>query len=208
MVGWDVSRHPEWDMMYAAGLTVREIADRCHQNCSTIHLHFRVREKYEPGFHARHEAALKARGPNRPTTLWRKRASEAIDFQTAHGRLPRGDGDAAERSLHSWLEGQRRTFERGEMPASKVVLLEDLVGWNIRTRQLELDGRWWDKLSALVEFVASTESVPRYKNYSTEQERVLGVWLHKQHQRRSENKLVQWRLETLDAALPGWRSHM
>lgn len=66
MVGWDVSRHPEWDMMYAAGLTVREIADRCHQNCSTIHLHFRVREKYEPGFHARHEAALKARGLTGP----------------------------------------------------------------------------------------------------------------------------------------------
>lgn len=94
------------------------------------------------------------------------------------------------------------------MPSSKVVLLEDLAGWNIRTRQLELDARWREKLSALIEFIASTESVTRYKNYSTEQERVIGVWLHKQHQRRSLNRLVQWRLEMLNVALPRCRSHM
>lgn len=61
MAGWEVSRHPEWDMMYAAGLTVREIADRCHQNVATIHAHFQSRERYEPGTRAKHEAALEAR---------------------------------------------------------------------------------------------------------------------------------------------------
>lgn len=41
--------------MYRAGLTVREIADRCQQNVATVHLHLRVREKYQPGLHAAHE---------------------------------------------------------------------------------------------------------------------------------------------------------
>lgn len=69
MAGWEVSRHPEWDMMYAAGLTAREIADRCHQNVATIHAHFQSRERYEPGTRATHEAALAARGADRPTEL-------------------------------------------------------------------------------------------------------------------------------------------
>lgn len=45
MVGWDVSRHPEWDMMFTAGLTAREIADRCKQNIATVHLHLKKPRK-------------------------------------------------------------------------------------------------------------------------------------------------------------------
>lgn len=61
-----MSRHPEWDMMYAAGLTVREIADHCHCNVATIHLHLQVREKYTPGLHTTHAAALARRDPDPP----------------------------------------------------------------------------------------------------------------------------------------------
>lgn len=42
MTDWDVSRHPKWGQMYAAGVTVSEIADWCHVNLATVHLHLRV----------------------------------------------------------------------------------------------------------------------------------------------------------------------
>lgn len=108
MVGWEVSRHPEWDMMYTAGLTVREICDLCHQVPATVHLHVRVREKYEPGYQAKHEAALNERGPSRPTTQWRRRLAELADFYAANGRLPTTTGDHAECSLHRLFTPLRR----------------------------------------------------------------------------------------------------
>ena len=125
MAGWDVSRHPEWDMMYAAGLTVREIADRCHQKRNTVHLHLQVRERHEPGTRARHETALAARDPDRPTTGWRRRLKEAHDFLSAHGMLPRNDADTQiERSLHTWIARQRRAYHRGELSPPKNSSLE------------------------------------------------------------------------------------
>ncbi|TLK51080.1 Helicase associated domain protein [Glutamicibacter sp. V16R2B1] len=131
MAGWEVSRHPEWDMMYAAGLTVREIADRCRRNVATVNIHLRIREKYSPGLRFTHEAALAARGPDRPSTLWRKRLSEALAFQDRHQRLPRNDGDESERSLAQWVADQRLSDMKGRMSVPKIVLLDDLRDWHI-----------------------------------------------------------------------------
>jgi len=186
MVGWDVSRHPEWDMMYKAGLTVREIADRCHQNVATVHLHLQVREKYQPGLRAAHESALNDRDPDRPSTKWRKCLEEVIHFQLDHGRLPRNEGGSQ----------------------AKEVLLDSLTNWSIDTHQQELDDRWRQKLLDLEDFVYEFGTMPRYKNFSTEREHTLGVWLHNQHQRRAEQKLDEWRLEAINVAIPGWTSRM
>lgn len=71
MVGWEVSRHTEWDMIFTAGLTAHEIADLCEQNIATVHLHLRNREKYDPDFFAKHMTALEDRGPYCITTKWR-----------------------------------------------------------------------------------------------------------------------------------------
>ena len=84
-------------MMYAVGLTVREIADRCRQNVATVSLHLRVREKCSPGLRATHEAALAARDSDRPSTLWRKRLTEALAFQDMHQCLPCTDRSAPRR---------------------------------------------------------------------------------------------------------------
>lgn len=54
--------------MHLAGLTAREIADLCHRGAATVHYHLQRREHYEPGFRSKHEAALAARGKNRPST--------------------------------------------------------------------------------------------------------------------------------------------
>ncbi|MGP5391716.1 hypothetical protein [Glutamicibacter arilaitensis] len=50
--------------------------------------------------------------------------------------------------------------------------------------------------------------MPRYKNYSTEAERVLGVWLHIQHQKRAAGTLPPWRLKMMDNAFPHWQCRM
>ncbi|WP_413456495.1 hypothetical protein ACLQ8T_16455 (plasmid) [Glutamicibacter sp. FR1] len=87
-------------MMYAAGLTVREISTWCHQIYSTVHLHLQVREKYSPGLRAQHEAALAQRSPNFATTKWRNWLEAAITFYRAHGRLPAASEDPTEQSLY------------------------------------------------------------------------------------------------------------
>lgn len=96
MVSWKVSRHPEWDQMHLAGLTARDIADLCHRGAATVHYHLQRREHYEPGFRSKHEAALAARGKNRPSTIWRRRAKELAAFQSENGRLPRTTGSRTE----------------------------------------------------------------------------------------------------------------
>lgn len=207
MVGWEVSRHPEWDMMYTAGLTVREIADRCNHKRNTVHLHLQVREHYEPGLRTAHEKALAARDPDRPTTGWRRRLKEAQDFLATHGRLPRYDGDTVERSLHVWVGEQRRAYHRGQLSTPKIVLLGNaLSGWNIATRQLELDQHWQTRLNQLLDYIKATSQIPRYRKYETENEHKLGVWLHAQHQERLKNTLNPWRLKALNDSIVNWHS--
>ena len=207
MAGWEVSRHPEWDLMYEAGLTVREIADRCAQKRNTVHLHLQVREHYQPGLRATHEAALAAREPDRPTTGWRRRLKEAQDFLAVHGRFPHHDGDTIEQSLNTWISEQRRAYHRGKLSTPKIVLLGSLPGWDTSSRQPELDQQWDARLTQFKDHLAATGQLPRYKNYETEHEHTLGVWLHVQHQKRSENTLQPWRLQALNTAHPGWHSH-
>jgi len=194
-------------MMYAAGLTERAIADRCRQNVATVSLHLRVREKYSTGLRATHEAALAARGPDRPSTLWRKRLNEALAFQETHQRLPRTGGDEVERSLAQWVADQRLSYMKGRMSVPKIVLLDDLREWHIDVHQQEFDQKWSRQLAAVKEFVDTTGRWPRYRKFESEHERILGVWLHNQHQRRAENTLQPWRLKALNATLPSWHSY-
>lgn len=193
-------------MMYAAGLTVREIADRCHANVATIHLHLRVREKHVPGLHATHAEALADRDPDRPSTRWRQRLTEVLAFQGTHQRLPSSTAEEVEFSLAQWVALQRNAYHKGGMSAAKIVLLDQLEGWTVDVPQQRRDEHWKGMLNAVSAYVASTGQLPRYKTYATEHEHRLGVWLHLQHQARTENTLLSWRLAALNEAAPGWRS--
>lgn len=208
MAGWEVSRHPEWDMMFAAGLTAREIADLCHQNVATVRSHLGKREKYIPGLRAGHEVALNARDPDRPSTRWRKKLDEVIRFRATYGRLPRRDQDEYERALFRWIAVQRRSYEAGHMSEAKSVLLNGVSGWSVNVHQRERDELWRSNLSNLQDYVLEFETMPHYKNFSTEHEHSLGVWLHRQHQSRAEQTLARWRLDALDETIPGWKSSM
>jgi len=207
MTSWNISRHPEWDQLLLAGITAREIAELCHRGPATIHYHLRRREHYEPGFRAKHEAAVATRNNNRPSSTWRRQATELATFHAEHKRLPRSTGDRAERSLHHWLTIQRKELQSGQLPAAKILLLQDVPDWHIDPRQRELDERWSERFEALRQFVAESGHFPRYRTYTSEKERSLGVWLHNQHQRRAEGKLAAWRHDALDHEFAGWRSY-
>jgi len=99
-------------MMYAAGLTVREIAMRCHQHDNSIRLHLKVREQYWPGLKARHETALAGRGTDIPTTLWRRRHANVKQFVAENGRLPLV-GIRNERNVAAWIASQRIAHDEG-----------------------------------------------------------------------------------------------
>lgn len=206
MTSWNISRHPEWDQLLLAGITVREIAELCHRGPATIHYHLRRREHYEPGFRAKHEAAVASRGKARPSSMWRRRANELTAFHAEYKRVPRTTGDRAERSLHAWLAVQRKNLQAGQLPAAKILLLQDVPNWHIDPRQFELDERWQARFEALVQYVAEHGHFPHYRTYASEKERSLGVWLHNQHQSRSEKKLAAWRCDALEEAFPGWSS--
>src|SRR5699024_10948915 len=125
---------------------------------------------------------------------WRKRAREVAEFQEIYGRLPKNYGDQNERSLYNWLMRQRRLLRDGLLHNSKIVLLSELRGWE-KSPSAEQTQVWLDRLDGVCEFMADTGRLPRYKNFSSEDERVLGVWLHNQHQRRAAGTILPWRLE-------------
>lgn len=146
------------------------------------------------------------RGPDRPSTRWRSRLAEVKQFVADYGKLPESNGDKTEASLHGWLLEQRRSYRRQQMSYPKIVLLEELTGWNCDSHQESLDRQWEDKLAQLETYVNQHGGMPRYRTFASEDERALGVWLHKQHQRRAEEKIAGWRHVALDGAVLGWRS--
>lgn len=75
-----------------------------------------------------------------------------------------------------------------------------------RARAREREMQWKKKLALFIAFVDAEQRMPRYRSYATEEEHALGVWLHNQHQRRTENRLELWKLEALNEANPGWCS--
>lgn len=208
MLRWDISLHPSWDRMYKSGMTVREIPDLTGRPRSTVHRHLQVRETYDHEIRAIHDVANAARGPDWPTTHWQRRYKATQIFLAANGRLPKVEGDEDESSLARWVRRQRALHIRGELPDIQITLMDMLPDWTHRDPSANRDHHWRERLTHLQAFVAETAAMPRYKRYDSENERVLGVWLHTQHQRRAEGRLNQWRLEALDEALPGWHSSM
>lgn len=130
MPGWEVTRHPEWDLMYAAGITVREIADRAGRNRSTVHKHLEIREQYSPGLRATHDAARADREPGWPTPSWRQRLSELKDFVDTNGRGPEASVSPEESALHYWVVHQLDQDLTGTLhPAKTAGLNEAWPDW-------------------------------------------------------------------------------
>ena len=194
--------------MYMSGMTVQEIADYTGRSRSTVHRHLQVRETLVEDLRAVHDAAKEARGPDWPATRWQHAYKAVQDFYAVQRRLPAADGDEAERELAAWIRTQCMMHRRGRLPAIKVTLMGMLPGWDSTAPRTDLDDHWRQRLAELATFVAETGHLPHYRRHNSEHERVLGVWLHTQHQRRTEGRLLPWRLQSLDNAVPEWHSTM
>lgn len=201
------SLHPSWDRMYASGMTVQEIADYTGRPRSTVHRHLQVRQTVSEDLRAVHDATREARGPDWPTTRWQHAYKAVQDFHKMTGRLP-ATGDVAGFELAAWLRTQRALHRSGRLPAIKVTLMDMIPGWDYTAPRTDLDEHWRERLQELLDFITEAGQLPHYKRHHSEHERILGVWLHTQHQRRAEGRLLPWRREALDVAVPGWRSRM
>lgn len=190
MPRWDISLHPSWDRMYAAGMTVQEIADYTQRARSTVHRHLQVRETYSTDLRALHEAAHAARNPGWPNTHWRRSYTAVQDFHRKHGRLPETTDGPERAALAEWVARQRSLHRCGKLPAIKVRLMDVFPGWDISPRAQRADTHWLERLNQLQTFVIEHQQLPRYKGHTTELERVLGVWLHAQHQARAKERLL------------------
>lgn len=203
---WAVSLHPDWDRLYAAGWTAREITDITGAPGSTVRRHLQVRREYDGGLLAAHEAARAAAGPQWPTATWRARYAEVQAFVRTHGRFPASTGD--EKPLAAWLAAQRAAHKTGTLPTAHTAALNAIPGWDVSPARAAADQRWQERLAQLHDYVAEHGHWPRWRHHETEHERILGVWLHTQHQWRTENRLLPWRLEALDTTVPGWHATM
>lgn len=207
MVRWEVSRHPEWDMMYAAGLSAGEISRAVRAPRSTMQQHMVMREIYEPGTRGRHLAAVAARARPLASLHWLGRLEEAREFVAEHGRFPTAT-DTAARPLAAWLQAQRKARTAGGLTAEKLGALDSLGPWKTMAGQAAKDAHWRDRLHDLQIGVATHGRCPRYRRHTDEAEHTLGVWLHIQTQHRANETLPPWRLTALDTAFPhGWHSH-
>jgi hypothetical protein len=74
------------------------------------------------------------------------------------------------------------------------------------TQKADNEARWDRRLAELTEYRAAGNDWPRHKGFATEEERVLGVWLHVQRISLRDGKLGVDRLERLDVSVPGWRA--
>jgi hypothetical protein len=83
--------------------------------------------------------------------------------------------------------------------------LKQIADWELRTRKDDDEARWNQRLQDLTAYIAAGNDWPRHKRTDTEEERVLGMWLHIQRMKYRRSELGQDRKAQLDALLPRWR---
>ncbi|PTT70188.1 helicase associated domain-containing protein [Arthrobacter sp. HMWF013] len=196
---------PELVQMYRQGVPAPKIAAAKGMAESTVRYHLHLAAQTEPGLRDEHQAALGKAIRN--TAAGMRNLNDTIAFFEAEGRLPTTGGKSArERSLGSWLHARRQAAEAGTLSPLYREGLAAIPGWDTQSSRTEVNAARWDqRLAELSDYRAAGHDWPRHKGPATEQERVLGVWLHVQRISLREGKLTPDREGRLDGQLPGWR---
>lgn len=207
MTGISGSLHPEWDLMYRQGLTVRQVADLCGAVRGTVDRHIRLQKQRDPSLHADHEKNLPPVPPRSVTPVWAGNLEAVKQFRDEHGRYPTSKNpDHEARRLARWLTDQRARLKAGRLSAEKQERLAALPDWAASQRPRIDAERWEHRLDELRSFRAEQRRWPRHRNAASEHERVLGVWLHSRRQEAYRNVLPNERREALNEAVPGWNT--
>lgn len=195
----------EWVLMYRLGLSRKRIAALVRASPATVGYHLVIARRQDPGLEAAHLAAAGAK--RSPSPRSRARMEEIIGWVTANGRLPRDHSkDKAERLMARWLSDRRREAAEGTLFPAYGDGLARIPGWGGNPRAAADDARWHDRLVQLADFRAGGNDWPRHRNYASELEHTLGVWVHAQRQKRRLGELEPSKIKLLDGAVPGWRT--
>ncbi|GAA2551075.1 hypothetical protein GCM10009861_08510 [Neomicrococcus aestuarii] len=133
--------------------------------------------------------------------------ADAISSYEREGRLPSSGGyTTRERALASWLLSRSRAAARGTLSTAYREGLAVIPGWDRQpTRAEENAARWDRRLAELVQYRQDGNDWPLYQKASSEEERVLGMWLHGQRISFRNGTLSKEHEGKLDAQLDGWR---
>ncbi|WP_306905345.1 helicase associated domain-containing protein [Arthrobacter pascens] len=134
--------------------------------------------------------------------------NDIIAFYTAEGRLPSTHGTSSrERAIGVWLHRRKQDAAQGTLSLIYREGLRGIPGWDRpSTRNADDEARWHQRLAELIAFRAVGNDWPRHKKAETEQERVLGVWLHSQRIKHRRSELNEGKEKLLNTILPGWRT--
>lgn len=106
--------------------------------------------------------------------------------------------------MEAWIRQRRREAAAGTLHPSYRDGLARIAGWDTNARTAADEARWHTRLAELVQYRAEGNDWPRHREYDTEQEHTLGVWIHGLRQKLREDTLSSDKA-ALDAAVPGWQ---
>ncbi|MDR6413472.1 helicase associated domain-containing protein [Pseudarthrobacter sulfonivorans] len=198
--------HPEWVQMYRQGLTTTQIAATTDAAQNTVRYHLAIAAAAEPSLRDDHRNAARPTKTTRITPAGLQNLQDTIALYKAEGRLPSSkSASARERSLATWLVNRRQDHDRGTLVPIYRDGLHQIPGWEQRTRKDDDQKRWNERLRELTDYMVAGNDWPRHKKTDTEEERVLGMWLHIQRIKYRRNELDQDKETQLNTLLPGWR---
>jgi len=198
--------HPEWVQMYRQGLTPTQIAATTGAAQSTIRYHLAIAAATEPSIRSEHRNVSSPPPSTRVTAEGLQNLNDVLALYKAEGRLPSTKSPSArERALATWLMRRRQDHDRGNLSPIYNDGLQDIPGWEQRTRKAADWALWKQRLQELTAHMADGNDWPRHKRTDTEEERVLGMWLHIQRIKYRHNKLDQDKETQLNTLVPSWR---
>ncbi|MDQ0619209.1 helicase associated domain-containing protein [Arthrobacter globiformis] len=108
--------------------------------------------------------------------------------------------------MAAWLQRRREDARAGHSRPRTGTGLPCFRAGRLPPPRTEADeGRWQDRLEALVACRDAGNDWPRHKVTVAGLEHDLGVWLHSQRAKLHRGELEGAKEQALDEALPGWR---
>ncbi|MHA7298819.1 helicase associated domain-containing protein [Pseudarthrobacter sp. MDT3-1] len=198
--------YPEWVLMYRQGLTTAQIAATTGAAQSTVRYHLAIAAAAQPSIRDDHRNASRTTPATRITPAGLQNLHDTIALYKAEGRLPSTKSPSVrERALATWLTRRRQDHDQGTLSPIYSDGLKQVHGWELRTRKTNDEARWSQRLQELTAYMTAENDWPRHKKTDTEEERILGMWLHIQRMKYRHNELECDKEVQLNTLLPSWR---
>lgn len=196
--------HAEWVQMYRLGLSASRIAALVRAPGSTVRYHLRIAKLQDSNLTTTHRTA--ERPTRKPDPRGQQTLEAILALVQTEGRLPSPSGsNPEEKAMDAWLRRRRAESRAGTLSPTYQAALGAIPDWNTHQSFKErADTRWALRLDQLIVYRKAGNNWPLHKKAGTEQERLLGVWLHVQRINHRHGTLTPARHAALDAELPGW----